>query len=256
VKLLGGAASDGSLDLESVVGLLQRGLNDADDGVRVESLAVLLKLGDPVAWTEALRRLEGSLEERDVAVRTLREAWPALPADAPDQARARLIQLYERRASEGAPGGELTSVLTALGAVPGRATATYLLQVGAKLGDTPLRGITAHRWCVGQAYNAGPEARAVLRERLAEERDPFRRLDLIGMIWQDSDPDALEVLLGVVSDDTLDRHERLYAAERLLHMGASSRVAPVLKALYWESTDPVLRPGLQCLLWAWYGVTT
>jgi hypothetical protein len=29
-----------------------------------------------------------------------------------------------------------------------------------------------------------------------------------------------------------------------------------LKALYWESTDPVLRPGLQCLLWAWYGVTT
>jgi hypothetical protein len=254
--LMSNAVREGTLAPELVIAPLQRGLGDAEGNVRAECLAALLRLGDPVGWTEALRRLEGSIEERDVAVRTLRDAWQFLPAEAPDQARARLVQLYERRAGEGAPGSELTSVLSALGAVPGRATATFLLETAARLGDTPLRGITGHRWCLGQVYNAGPEARAVLRERLAVETDPIRRLDLISFIWQDTDPDAVEVLLGVVTDAARDRHERLYAAERLLHMGASNRVAPVLKAIYWESTDPVLRPGLQCLLWAWYGVST
>lgn len=253
--LLGKAARDGVLSPEEVLAPLQRGLGDADPSVHTECLSALLRLGDNVAWIEALRRLEGTIEERDIAVRTLREAWEFLPAEAPDQARARLVQLYERRAGEGAPGSELTSVLTALGAVPGRATADFLLDIAARLGETPLRGITGHLWCLGQVYNAGPEARVVLRERLAVETDPFRRLDLIFYIWQDPHPDAIEVLLGVVTDDTRDRHERLYAAERLLHMGASDRVAPVLKAIYWESTDPVLRPGLQCLLWVWYGVS-
>jgi len=255
-SLLGAALAAGTLAPEAALEPLQRGLGDPDSGVHAECLGALLRLGDPVAWTDALRRLEGSIEDRDLAVRTLREAWPSLPAGAPDQARARLVQLYERRGGEGAPGSELTSVLSALGAVPGRATGTFLLEVGAQLGDTLIRGITAHRWCVGQVYNAGPEARQVLHERLGVETDPFRRLDLISFIWQDPAPDAVEVLLALVSDGALDRHERLYAAERLLHMGASNRVAPVLKAIYWESTDPVLRPGLQCLLWAWYGLPT
>lgn len=254
VTLLTKAVDQGQFGLAEATALLRRGLSDADPNVQVECLGALLHFGDEVAWLTALRKLEGSIAERDIAVKTLREAWTALPAEAPDQARARLIQLWDRRAGEGAPGDELTSVLIAIGAVPGRASGEFLLQIAERLAGTTVRGIDGHRWCVGQAFNAGAEARQVMRERLATESDPFRRLDLISFIWQDDVPEALEVLLGVATDAALDPHERLYAAERLLYMGHAARVAPVLKATYWESTDPVLRPGLQCLLWIWYGV--
>ncbi|MEZ6017468.1 MAG: hypothetical protein R3F49_20305 [Planctomycetota bacterium] len=254
--LVANAIVDGTLDRELGVVALRRGLNDADPSVQVECLAGLLRLGDDVAWVEAVRRLEGSIGDRDIAVRTLRPAWDRLPAGAPEQARARLAQLWTRRSGEGAPSDELMSVISALGAVPGRATAEFLLPIAEQLAGTTVRGIDGHLWVLGQIYNAGPEARAVLRERLAGETEPFRRLDLIFYIWQDEDPAAIEVLLEAFTDATRSPYERLYVAERLLNMRATTRIAPILKSVYWESTDPILRPGLQCLLWIWYGVST
>lgn len=253
--LLSEALLAGKIPVAEALPALRTGLADKDIAVMSGCLASLLRVGDDAAWAEALRLLESNMADRDVAVRVLRDAWSAYDASAPDQARARLIRLWERHTGAGAPTPELTSVLKALGSVPGRATADFLLDIGVRLTGSEVSGIDGHRWCVGQAYNAGPESRAVIRERLAGETDPFRRLDLISYIWQDEDPDAVEVLLGVVTDPALDPHERLYAAERLLHMRATLRVAPVLKSVYWESTDPILRPGLHCLLWTWYGVS-
>lgn len=255
-NLVAEAVRSGKLAAEDARPHLRSGLADPDVAVMSGSLAALLQMGDEVAWAEALRRLEGSLPDRDLAVRALGDAWPGLGAAAADQARSRLVRIFERRAGEGAASAELTSVLKALGSVPGRATAEFLLDVGVRLAGQQVSGIDGHWWCVGQAYNAGPEAQAVIRERLAGETDPFRRLDLIAFLWQDPHPDAVEVMLGVLTDPSRDPHERLYVAERLLNMGATQRVAPTLKQVYWESTDPVLKPGLQCLLWIWYGVAS
>lgn len=252
--LLAAAVEKGHISADEVREPLRRALaTDTDDAVRSECLAALAKQGDPEAWDQVLRKFEGSIPDRDLAIRVAREAWSALPATAPAQARARLVQLLERRQGEGAPGHEIVSLLVALGAVPGRESAEILLDMGAKLGTTEVRGIAGHWWCVGQAYNAGPEARTVLRERLAVETDPLRRLDLISFVWQDMRPESVQALLDIAGDTARDPHERLYAAERSLHMHASERVAPFLKAVYWETTDPVLRQGLQCLLWVWFG---
>ena len=102
-------------------------------------------------------------------------------------------------------------------------------------------------------WNAGPASRDVLLERLGTETDPFKRLDLISFVWQDFEDDSFEVLLGVIEDGSRPSEERLYAADRALRMSHNVQLLPVLKRIYRGTSDPVLRPGLQCLLWAWFG---
>ena len=36
-------------------------------------------------------------------------------------------------------------------------------------------------------------------------------------------------------------------------MGHSERILPGLKRVYRSESDGVLRPGLHCLLWIWFG---
>jgi len=247
---------NGKIRPDDVRGVLRGGMSDEDPSVVLACLAGLLTFGDEFAWAEVLRRLEQSFMERDAVTRVLRGAWKTLPPEAADQARQRLLVQWERLSGAGAPSSELLSVLRAIGSVPGRESGVFLLDVAMRLQDQTIGGINGFRWSVSQAYNAGPEARAVILERLAKEADPFRRLDLISHVWQIDSPEAVEVLLELVSDTKRDVHERLFAAERLLYMGAAPQVAPALKAVYWETTDAVLRPGLHCLLWNWYGVRT
>ena len=64
---------------------------------------------------------------------------------------------------------------------------------------------------------------------------------------------SLLAIAAVIDDDTKAPQERLYAADRALRMGKHERLAPLLKRIYHNTSDPVLRPGLHCLLWAWYG---
>ena len=149
--------------------------------------------------------------------------------------------------------GELTSILQTLGAVPGRETGEFLLAAGDLVGQNPIRGISGFRWCVGQAFNAGPSSREALRARLALETDPIKRLDLISFIWQDFEESSLDCLLGVIEDGSLSPYERLYVADRVVRMGQSERVVPVLKRIYRSDSGSVLRPALHCLLWVWYG---
>ena len=106
---------------------------------------------------------------------------------------------------------------------------------------------------MGQVFNAGPAARKVLRQRIRTEEGPLRRLDIIQYLWQDFTDESAEILLGIVEDDSKSGFERLYAADRLLRMGRPEEVAPVLKRVYRTTADTVLRPGLECLLWAWFG---
>ena len=48
--------------------------------------------------------------------------------------------------------------------------------------------------------------------------------------------------------------EVLYAANQLANMGPAERVAPLLKRVALGITDRSVRPALNNLLWAWYGL--
>mgnify|MGYP000208479543 CR=1 FL=1 len=67
----------------------------------------------------------------------------------------------------------------------------------------------------------------------------------------------LEALLEPIDDLDPDARplEILYLADRLAVMGPADVVAPRIEWVYKESTDPVARPALQCLLWQWFGDT-
>lgn len=92
-----------------------------------------------------------------------------------------------------------------------------------------------------------------LRDRLEVEADPAKRLDLISFVWQDMAPDSLDYLVSILDDPSLSPYERLYAADRAVRMGHSERLLPTMKRVYRSETNRVLRQGLHCLLWIWFG---
>ncbi|MEM8712635.1 MAG: hypothetical protein AAGG01_16920, partial [Planctomycetota bacterium] len=180
------------------------------------------------------------------------EAWITENLSA-DQARALLIAQWDREVTGSQRSDELLSILSGLSAVPGEETGQFLADAAEILGENPVRGTSGFHWAIGQVFNAGDEARAVLRQRIKTETAPLRRIDLIQFLWQDFTDESAEILLGIVDDATKSPFERLYAADRLLHMGMPDRVLPVLKRVYRTTSDDVLHPGLNCLLWAWFG---
>ncbi|MDA0947398.1 MAG: hypothetical protein O2799_02710, partial [Planctomycetota bacterium] len=122
-----------------------------------------------------------------------------------------------------------------------------------------VKGVTPHRFVCGLSWNTGEPGRQRLRSRLGEELDPLRRLDLIEWIWQDRSEASREVLMEALLQprEGLDAGARplevLYLADRLAVMGPAEVVAPRIEWAYKESTDPVARPALQCMLWQWFG---
>ena len=234
---------------EEIEAWLAEGLSDTDSKVREMCLLALVERGDESAAAHALELLEGNVVERELGIRALRGRWEANAGSA-ESAFQRLIRLHE--ASRGR-GSELRiSVFQAVGHVPLRDAAEFLLEMGRRARGR-VRGLEPFRWFCAQVYNTGPVGRALLRESLATESDPFRRLSLIEYIWQDHSDAARECLLGVLNGEQLDPFERLYAADRLLRVGPAERVAPELKRFYLGCTHPVVRPAMQCLLWTWYG---
>lgn len=220
----------------------------------VQELALhfLLEHGDAEAIATLNQKLSASVRDRELATRAMRgtlDDWP----EAADQVRNNLIALWQKEKEGGNVRAVFESLAIALGAVPGRATGEFLLARADEIGENVVRGERGYRWVTGQILNAGKEASAVLRERLDVETDPFKRLDLISQIWQEFDEVSYETLAGVIEDESRSPYERLYAADRALRMGEHDRLAPMLKRLYRGSHDPVLRPGLHCLLWIWYG---
>ena len=61
------------------------------------------------------------------------------------------------------------------------------------------------------------------------------------------------MLAGILEDTTRSPYERLYAADRMLRMGKPAELLPIMKRVHRSTTDPVLQPGLHCLLWIWFG---
>ena len=234
-------------------------LSDDEPNVRTAVIGPLLRAGDEEAQAQLLRWVTGSIAERGDATRAMRDALDGTPEFA-DRVRAALAAEWERELGASATPSVLRSILTALGAVPGEETGRFLLERARQIqrlnaenlapgADAPLQP----RMAVTQIFNAGPASRTVLLEALESETDPFLRLDLVYFAWQDFEDDSFDVLAGLVEDEARSSYERLYVADRMLRMKKPARLLPLLKRVYRTSTDPVLQPGLACLLWAWFG---
>ena len=64
---------------------------------------------------------------------------------------------------------------------------------------------------------------------------------------------SLLALVDVLDDASLSPYERLYAADRAVRMGHAELLLPTMKRVYRSESDRVLRTGLHCLLWVWFG---
>jgi len=231
---------------EELLEWLELALTDESPKVREAVLVELCRLGSERGITEAFALLEGTIADRQVGIRALRTAWDV--EGTATRAYGVLTRLFEERTH--ASAAEQVNFLQTLAQVPGRATAEYLMQVADRVG-IDIRGISAHRWCAIQVVNAGQEAFAYMRERLASEADPERQIDLIEAVWQDKSEDSRELLLSLLHDADLNPHVLVYAADRLTRIGPTDVVAPLLKRAYLANTDAVARPALHCLVWTW-----
>ncbi len=229
--------------------LLTAGLADPGASVRTSCLFALIERGDERAVTESLRLLEGHITERELGIRALRLGWDANPGSG-ERTFELITRLFEESLHRS--GSQQVALLQALSQIPGRATAEYLVAMG-RTRHGEIRGWPVFRWAVHQSINAGPEAYAYLREQLAVESDPMRRIDLMTAIWQDRSDASRDAMEAVLLDSESHPYELLFAAQCLVKMGPATRVAPLLKRVYLGNTDAMARPSLQCLLWAWYG---
>jgi hypothetical protein len=79
------------------------------------------------------------------------------------------------------------------------------------------------------------------------------RLDYLWASSLSAEQDTRDFLMEVVISNNSHDHEQLFAAERLVKLGPSSVVAPVLKRACLRVEDELVRPAFQALLWTWYG---
>jgi len=246
-------AAERSLDqLADVVQWAQRALMDEEAKVREVALKGLLARRDEEGRAFLMGLLGGTVVDRGLGMRAMRDQMDGWTA-ANDQARNLVAAVYEAELAGARRGEILTSALQAMGAIPGRESGEFLLRAGDLVGENPIRGVSGFRWCVGQAFNAGSASREVLRDRLLVEEDAMKRLDLISFIWQDMELESLEALVDVLDDPSRSPYERLYASDRAVRMGHAEVLLPVMKRVYRSESDRVLRTGLHCLLWTWFG---
>lgn len=239
---LGAAPGD-----ERVVAELRRGLDDGSPGVRAVALGALLDRRDPEAQARVLDQLDDGRE-------TLQELAGVLPTHLVegdpfiDRLVERLIRLDESQAHR--PVDARQAQLQILGLCPSVAASRYLRDLGLATTE-PVLGLRSHRWCLLQASNTGQPGRRWLMEALATEQDPVRRLDLIWAISSQPDELSRAWLLDFVQGDT-DPYEVLFAADRLVRIGPTATVAPVLKRVTLRVEQADVRSALQCLLWEAY----
>ena len=228
---------------------LRRLFDDPSKELAAFALAVLVDLGDEEAIERALVALDGSLAAQGPLLLALRQSMrnqDGLAQRVETRLTARLA--LERNL----PLVERARTLQALAQVPRASAArTVLDEIATEPAEQTLDGIELHRWATLQAANTGVAGRGVLVERLADERHPIRRLNLIWAIAAEPDALARETLFARAEDEDAHELERLYAAYLLCRMGPAEEVAPRLKrvALRLESEA---RWKLNCMLWAWY----
>ncbi|MBL6720113.1 MAG: hypothetical protein ISQ08_01745 [Planctomycetes bacterium] len=240
-------------DPELALRLLRLGLQDPQPRVREVALQALVARGDGEARSRALALLRGTQAEREQGMDALRLAWPANPGAA-EEAFELLAPLLRGARDR----SQRIALMQSLSHIPTAEAADLLwAQISEFQGE--VKGVTPHRFVCGLSWNTGEPGRQRLRSRLGEELDPLRRLDLIEWIWQDRSEASREVLMEALLQprEGLDAGARplevLYLADRLAVMGPAEVVAPRIEWAYKESTDPVARPALQCMLWQWFG---
>lgn len=240
-------------DPEVALRLLRIGLQDPEPRAREVALQLLVARGDAEARSRALSLLRGTQAEREQGMDALRLAWAANPG-ADDEAFELLAPLVRGARDR----GERIALMQSLSHVPTTEAAELLWSQITEF-EGEVKGVTPHRFVCGLSWNTGEAGRESLRSRLSSELDPLRRLDLIEWIWQDRSEASRETLLEALLEplEGLDAEARplevLYLADRLAVMGPAEVVAPRIEWAYKESTDPIVRPALQCLLWQWFG---
>jgi hypothetical protein len=228
---------------------LSYGLDDLKPAVRAACLNELVARGDAAAIDRALSLLQGTPGALQDGMAALVRRMPEDPATAErvyDALRTRddLESFLELR--------ERTATLKSIGQVPTARAAEHLRELGLEHAEEQIERLPAHEWLMIQAANTGPEGRAWLREELAAERHPRRRLDLL---WAGTGArtDAVRgALHALVEDASLSPEERIFACERLLTLGPAGEVAGRLKRLAPRLADEGAQVALQCLLWTWY----
>jgi hypothetical protein len=112
--------------------------------------------------------------------------------------------------------------------------------------------MSAHRWLVLQVSNGGAAGRELLMHSWTEETDAERRLDYLWGASLSREADTVDFLARVVVSDDAPDHERLFAANCLVRLGDTPRIAPVLKRACLRISDSNVRPAFEELLWLWY----
>ena len=248
VRALAAHSAGALLPDPAAVEALRAGTRDDAPPVRQTCLRALLQVGDAAACDQFVDHLGGASSEIGLALRAVRGLWDENPALAERSVRVLLEELEEkgdRSVRDREPW------LQALGQVPSETGAEWLLSL-ARSEEGESHRLSTHRWIVMQVSNGGPAARGVLVSAWRSEEDPERRMDYLWGASLTRDTDALEFLLEVVMDSNAPDHERLYAADRLTRLGATSRVAPLLKRACLTITDRDVRPAFERLLWTWY----
>lgn len=247
-KLAAQALSEVELD-EAARSQLSLALSDPSEEVRGVALGSLVRAGVPLAENEALELLKGERSDLERALVVLRDAW-GQRSDLANRALHILVGLDD--GSIGPVRVERSSLWRAIGLVPLPQAAQYLY---ARIPDSPspTQGMSAHRWFVTQLGNTGAAGRSWVRERWLLESDPERRLDLMMVSQFEPDDAAREFLFQAFESGRMSPPEQLYAASNLARIGPATVVAPLLKRVALEISDPIVRPAFNNLLWAWYG---
>jgi hypothetical protein len=245
------------LAVESVAGLfpdemalakVRAGTRDQSAQVRQASLRALLSSGDEAAGAVFLEMVRSGPSDLGPALRAVRGVWEQQPGLA-ELTSKELIALLEGMANR--PLKEREPWIQALGQVPSPEGSAWLLEL-AQTAQGDRHRMSAHRWLVMQVSNGGAVGRELLMQSWLEEADPERRLDYLWGASLSREPDTVEFLLGVVVSDDVPDHERLFAANCLVRLGETPRVAPTLKRACLAVTDRDVRPAFEELLWLWY----
>ena len=244
---LGKLGPDQGLTPERITDELQRALSDPSNPVRALVYGILLDRRDPEAQARVLDQLDDGRE----ALQELAGILPThLAPDDPyvDQLLERLLEIDDAASHQ--PLSSRQAVLQTIGLLPDARAAAYLVELGGGTDEEILRQ-RAHWWCLLQASNTGLAGRRYLIEHLEDEADPLARLDLIWAASAQPDDLGRDFLMDFVQGDP-DPYELLFAAERLVRMGPTHRVAPVLKRVTLRVEQDDVRTALQCLLWQAY----
>lgn len=226
---------------------LRQALDDPVSAVRLIVFGALLESRDREAQDRCIDLLDDGRE-------ALQELAAILPTSVQvgdpflDRLLERAIELD--RAQNHLPAEKRQALLQIMGLLPSVDATKYLRQVGLDE-EQPILRQRAHWWCMLQASNSGIVGRRYLIDQLAEETDPARRLDLIWAVSSQRDELGRAFLMDFVQSDAIPE-EVIFAADRLVRMGPTSEVAPVLKRVTLRIQQSDVRIGMQCLLWAAY----